>query len=427
MFKIIKIQYVALVCAFCFIAFIAVQKTKNIPFDLDEISWYYHTKFFEEAFIYKNIYSELWNGYESYDHPQISKYIYGSYLYILDPNFSIKRNILEEKYGRWQFYYNKQLAETISPSEFFTPLSKLRDLNRVFLIGIFIEVFIVMVLLTKSYIYSVILMYVLAVNTMFINAIMRITSDIHMIFFGLFAMIFYLFSLKKQSLSLIAISSIFTAVSIGSKLNGVFISSSIICLELLVWLMDYSKIIVVLKRILAYIVICFFIWIMINPALYSDPIQRSWKYFTFRTFQTNLNAKYHPSADLDTPLKKAQAIFCNLVVRSCKKYPSEWAVTSNDILNILLVCSGFMAIYSDMRKKQIQKCLLVLLEYIILFNYLLYLQNYSSHYYVFPQIFLFMIQILGLKYCIEIGYSKVNPAIRRGLKIFRTSKKGSSD
>ncbi len=64
-------KYFLVALCLLMISLISLSRAKTVPLERDEISWYFHTKFFDEAYLKKDLTSSLWYGYESFDHPPI--------------------------------------------------------------------------------------------------------------------------------------------------------------------------------------------------------------------------------------------------------------------------------------------------------------------------------------------------------------------
>jgi dolichyl-phosphate-mannose--protein O-mannosyl transferase len=175
-----------------------ISRAHVVPFERDEISWYFHTEFFSKAFIEKDMSSELWLGYESFDHPQVSKYLYGAFLYMFDPQYMTVRDDLERTYGRWEFYTGIESDPAIVSTEFPPIISRLRQLNVFLTLAIVLEIFLLGWILTRSYLAAIMVSTLLATNELFISAVTVGTSESHALFFSLMALILYFTSLKTK-------------------------------------------------------------------------------------------------------------------------------------------------------------------------------------------------------------------------------------
>lgn len=388
---------VIVVCAII-IGFFSVSRARNVPYERDEISWYFHTEFFDEAFVQKKIFSPLWNGYESFDHPPLSKYIYGAYLYFRNNEYWRERESLEKKYGRWNMYYSIKSDEDISTTEFAPILFELRKVNVVFTLLILVEIFMLFYTFSRSLWFSLLMTAVLSFNTVFIQSTAIITSDSHFLFFTLLALLLYFRSMKSKQWGWIIGASVATALSVGSKLTGVFLFSSVILHEVIRLIYADVPIAKIFKRIGIYVFVSLYVWLIINPVLYTSPIKNTWRYFSFRTFQSANIARYIPDAALRNVSDRAKAIVCTVVIRSCTPHSAPGSISSSNALNVILVVLGLFYCLQAIRKRKSEIIFLIVLGYVICTIYLINLFNYSARYFALLQIIVFAIQILGARF-----------------------------
>jgi len=381
-------KIVAIILAVFFIGLVSVDRAKNIPYERDEISWYFHTKFFDTAFIQKDIFSPYWQGYESYDHPQVSKYIYGAYLYTRDAEYALERDALEHKYGRWDFYTNIKSDPDISKTEFASIINELRKINIVLTLFIVAEIFALFYILTSSILFSFLTCIAFIYNDLFTNSTTVITSDNHLLLFSLLAIICYLRSLRSKHLFWVISASVATSFAVGSKLTGIFICIAVILAEII----HFQT----FKRVAVYMVVTIFMWIAINPAIYAHPIQSSWRYFAFRSFQS-ANIAYHvPEAALNTIPERIKAIVCSLVIHPCEVHWTPGSLSSSNLLNSTLLIMGLWYCAHAIRNRKREIIFLIILGYVICMGYIASLSNYADRYFALPQFVVFFIQMFGL-------------------------------
>lgn len=392
--KILKISAI-IICAF-YIGFLSVSHATKIPYERDEISWYFHTKFFDEAFIKKNISSPLWYGYESFDHPQVSKYIYGAYLYAQNHDYFQLRDSLEAKYGRWAFYTNITSDEAITQTEFVPILHNLRTINLMTLPVIVILIYALFFQLSSSTIFSLAIVAILSTHPLFIYSTAIVTSDNHFLLFGLLAMYLYVRSIKSKHVFWIVSAAVASALATGSKLTGVFIAASIPLHESLRVAFAHIPLTVYFKRIGVFVTTLLLYWIFINPALYLRPLQGTWKYFSFRSFQS-ANIAYHvPTSALTTFKDKSDALVCTLFLHSCRDRFVNGSLTQVGILNIGLFALGLYFGFKQFFNKNNFIRYWLTLGYLFSMAYLTTLANYTNRYYILPQIIVFFIQMFGV-------------------------------
>lgn len=391
-----NLRWFTLILCIAGIFITSVSRAKTIPFERDEISWYFHTKFFDEAFLKKDIFSPLWNGYESFDHPQISKYIYGAYLYLQDHNYSQVRDALEQKYGRWAFYTNITSDEAIADTEFVPILHNLRTLNvltTTIILGLILVLFLQ---LTKSVIFSLLVTALSATHPLFVYSTAIVTSDNHLLLFGLLTIYTYLQSIKSKHPTWIILSAIFVALSIGSKLTGIFIFASVLLNELVQLVLKTTRVTTSIKRITLFVLVSALYWTAINPALFVRPFQGTWRYLSFRSFQS-ANIAYHvPEAGLTNLTDRSSALACTLFFHSCNVRFSNGSLTQFGIINIGLFILGLYYGFRQLFNKVSYIRFWIILGYIFAFAYLTILANYTNRYYILPMIIVFFVQLFGV-------------------------------
>jgi dolichyl-phosphate-mannose--protein O-mannosyl transferase len=399
-----------------FLGISSVSRLKNIPYERDEISWYFHTKFLDEVMIEKRLFSPLWQGYESYDHPPVSKYIYGTYLYLSNQDYARERDKLEKKYGRWNMYYTIKSDQDIANTEFVPILYELRRINTVFALFILVEIFILSYMLSRSVWVSLALCAALSFNSVFMNSAAVITSDNHFLFFSLLAIICYVRSLTSKQWWLIG-AAVATSLAVGSKLIGLFVFLAVVVNEIAGLAYQSASVKKTLTRMALYSFLSFAGWIVINPALYTSPFFNTWRYFAFRNFQSANIAYFVPEAALGSSGERARAVVCTLVIRSCTPHTADASFSSSNVLNVLLLLLGIAYSWRAVQKKRRAIIFLILLGYCIVAGYLVFLSNYGQRYFVLLQVILFVIEMLAVQWFAQRALQKIKPLTRlmRGL------------
>lgn len=377
------------------------SRFSSVPYERDEISWYFHTEFFDEAFVHRRLASPLWDGYESFDHPPISKYVYGAFLYANNNTYIATRDVLERTYGRWAFYKNIARDEDISETRFAPIIRLLRSLNTIIAIAIIFEIFLLGYLVTGSVWFSLLLCTALGFNSLFYNMLPVVTSDNHALFFSLFSIICYMYSLRSKNLWWIAGSAIASALAVGTKLTGVFIFFGIVTTEIIRWVGFARSTAFIPRRIALFVVISLGVWWLSNPALYRSPVTGTWAYFSFRNFQS-ANIAYHvPEVALHSITDRANAIICTLVLRSCRSHGVDGSMTSVNGINSLLLVLSILGVFQAAKKKRADIVLLVMIGYFTVFGFLAFLSNYGIRYFVPLQVIFFLLQIFGIQITIQ--------------------------
>ncbi len=233
-----------------------------------------------------------------------------------------------------------------------------------------------------------------------------VTSDNHFLLFGLTAICLYLKSLRSKSQIFIVAASMVTALSVGSKLNGIFIFISIIFYEIVRLLCGFVPFRKGITRIATYISVGFIYWVVINPALYLHPFQNTWRYFSFRIFQSANIAYYVPQVALNTFMDRTKALYCTLLGHSCGFRFMDGSLSTFGLLNIVLLILGFVSGLTNFAKKNNYIIFWIILGYTNCMSYLISLSNYSDRYYILPQIIVFIIQFYGLWFLTHLVFGR---------------------
>lgn len=396
-----------------FLGISVVSRFSAVGYERDEISWYFHTEFFDEAFVHKKTGSPLWYGYESFDHPPISKYIYGAYLYTRNAGYGTTRDMLERTYGRWDFYENIERDEDISGTRFAPIIRTMRSLNAVLAVAILLEVFILGYLVFGSVWYSWLLCAALGYNSLFYRTLPVVTSDNHLLFFSLFSVICYVRSLKSGNLLWIIGSAVASALAVGTKLTGVFLFFGIVTTEIIRWAGVSKPVVSIPRRLALFIVVSLGVWLLSNPALYRSPVYGTWRYFSFRNFQSANIADHVPDVALRTVGERANAIVCTLVLRSCRSHSIDGSVTPVNFINGMLLILSIVGVWQAVKKKRTDILLLLMIGYYTVFGFLAFLSNYGVRYFVPLQVIFFLLQIFGLQVTVQAALARLRRRHRK--------------
>lgn len=388
----------ATVFVFCAAAIIitAVRLATRVPQNRDEISWYFHTRFFDEAFLAHRYFSDVWYGYESFDHPPVAKYVYGMALYLKNPSYMKERDALERTYGRWEFYRTIPSDRVVHTLPFGPHIAYLRSVNIGVLVLLFGVLFVLAYTVTSSVWASLAFCLALAVNRVFIESVSTVTSDIYMMLFAAVAAICYIWSFSAPRDRWLIGAAVASALSIGSKLNGVVIVYTVVLMELLrAWTGTGSG--RHIRRVGLYVAVFIGTWIVINPALYRSPVSGSFRYLSFRDYQSAVIARIVPEVALRTPVDTLVASACTLVIRGCDTpHSAAGAVSANDTINTVLFAGMLVYMAYALRKRRAPVMFLSVLFWSTILFYSLFLSNYAPKYFVLSQVTLYILEAAAL-------------------------------
>lgn len=319
------------------ITVIHTYSSKN-PLDADEISWFYHTHYFD--LIKKGkFFDPSWQSLDAYDHPPLSKYIYGFYLNLYFGNVDSKRNELRETYGSW----SEVDFSTVDMNQTFAPfISRMRETSSASVVLLVLILSLYAFYLTKNI--GIALLYGLWMghHDAFLNEMLRAVSDSHYLLLLSLSFAVFLLYLKERKNMLLVASSILGALSFSSKLTGVlyfFIIPVYLCIETL-----FRKINSTLLLTSLFIVglTGAYTWFVLNPTLYPSPVYNTYWFFLMRKsiMEFQMNEAYHLPDLLLTVQDKTAALWCTLFHFSSSGNCFNWNITTSVYANVIVFASG---------------------------------------------------------------------------------------
>lgn len=337
--------YIFFFAFFCFVLFSLITVSKTVPYNPDEISWFFHTESFDELFIHHNTNKIFWESYESFDHPPVSKYIFGAYLY--SKNYTDK-DVLKKKYGRWDFY-NKLDENNIKNTTFSNYINTMREINVFFIFGTLIFIFLLFQSFSKKlWAFSLLLIYFLLLNSLFINSMVRATSDAQYMCFALGAIFFYTKYLSTKKHFFIYIFAIFCSLAIATKLTAivVFLAYFVYILLRIIKRRKKNVIIENIKELLIVSGIIYLLWILLNPTIYFSPLFHTLEYFNFRFRQTIILQNYFPDVALVDMTQRILAMYCTFFSSTCIDIYPKGQLTPFLLVNLSLFLIGLWFLIS---------------------------------------------------------------------------------
>lgn len=365
----------------------------------DEISWFFHTAFFERIFITHDMSSSYWYSYESYDHPHFSKYVYGAYLFFRYPSIFKIRAELEKAYGRWKFYFNPDtpyVRETI-----FAPyLHTMRQINIVFVAGSCFLIGGILYFLSRNIILSYVGVLVFAYNPFFLNVMVRGTSDAHMIFFMLASFFLYcLYGIKKKFVWLIT-SSVCAGISLSAKLTGILIIYAQLIIEAAWWKMGRQHFKTMTRSIGVIVLITSYVWVVLNPTLYTQPITGTIHYFDFRYVMSKDLQLAFPDVSLDSIFMRMYAVYCTVIESHCAENYFRGTLFPNGLINIFAIAAGIFYFIFNMKDRTREHAIFGFGIYatVVIFVSTMMLFINADRYFIPIQIIVFIVELVGMYY-----------------------------
>ena len=383
-----------------------LKSSKNIAYHTDEVSWFFHTDFFNQLFLERNLDKSFWESYESFDHPPLSKYIFGAYLYLKEKEVFIARDSLEDKYGRWMFYFkldNKQLEENFSRY-----LNYMREANMIFTVASLVFVFLILYKLSKSLLISLALPLVLSVNNLFTTTMLRATSDAHYVAFMLVSIFLYLAYLKEKKLLHLVLFALFAGLSVSSKLTGALVYISYLLSEAYFFVTE-KEVKENIKRLFFVFVIWFFVWWVQNPSIYLSPIANTIAYPKFRYEQSIRLQKAFPEVALINTKQRLKALGCTFLGLTCVETYYNGRLTNWLVINLAALIAGIYFLALNIKRPKNKNIFI----YFFLFALSVvgivggYLPLNSDRYYLPILIVIFTLQFMGIGKTIELFRARI--------------------
>lgn len=378
---------------FLFVSIRLTLLSPQIEFNSDEISWFYHTEFFNQLFLKHNLDKEFWTSYESYDHPQLSKYIFGGYLFLRDKNIFAKRDALEQQWGRWNFYFDEKLSN-ISSTDFAQYIFKMREVNIPFTVGSLMVLFLCLSFCIGNMYVAFLIPVLLTYNSLFTTTMLRATSDAQMVFFVLLSVwALCAFGTKKNIYSLLLFGfSVGSAVSV--KLTGMIMFAVFLVNEYIFIFLHTLKITDFFKRFAIVLFAAGMIWFVSNPALYGNFFGGTGEYVSFRLRQSVKLERYFRDVALTDAKSRIVTTFCSLVNPACAHHPGS--MTPNVLLNSILFCFG-CAVWVKKCKNDFMLWPIFIFIISVLTINTAYLPLDSDRYYLLPVITMYLVYAAGFE------------------------------
>lgn len=375
-----------------------------MPYNGDEISWFFHSTFYEEFFLKRNFDRSVWETYEGYDHPQLSKYIFGGYLYFVQPGIFLERDRLEETYGRWQFYFDSRLDD-ISMSPFVSYIRKMREVN---VVVAWLTLFMLVVLLRQigvPWIVGCLSALFLVRNQLFVSTMLRATSDGHTMLFLLISLVFFNLFITSKSLLWVVLFAVSAGLSVSSKLTGVLVFLPFLLYQVSGSLFGKKSMNRNLLLIIAVCTIAFMVWLAINPTLYSSPLANTWEYVAFRLRQSVILQHYFPENALFTLISRVYAVFC-AVFGICSQDFFQGHLSIWSPIVFLLALLGFIVLIVQSVERQDQRWFILLAIISIILGNGFYLPLQSDRYFLPILVMVFLCFSFGFWWILEKIYKK---------------------
>lgn len=368
-----------------------------VPIHVDEVSWFFHTEFYQ-LLLSGDIHSTKWQSYESYDHPQLSKYTYGFYLAQINKNIVKERDVLESAIGRWDFYFNNNFLSEISLT-LRANVHSMRDINAFFMLFSIAILWIIFWKTTSGSWISFALPIVLVHNELFMHVMLRATSDAQTLcLINLSWYILFRFIETKKYRYLLYFGMI-SAFAMSAKLSGSIISMAYAMYTAFTLLLEHKpNYKTTAAQFVSVILLTGSIWIIINPALYSNPIQNTYRYMDLRMKQSLKMQIHYSDIALRSFSSKGYALWCTVFSPACSGSFTRSNLTPSAIINLALFWIGVVFMLVRIRSGSRSSFLLLNCSYAYMSIVLVtaYAPVYMDRYFLNISVMIVFIQMIGI-------------------------------
>ena len=399
----------------------------TVPYTIDEVSWYFHTRYFELVAVHPDSRSDKWVSLEAYDHPPFAKYLFGSYLYLLDKDTLYKRQQLENKWGRWAIYASPIFDNQEGFKDFEEPIIHMRQVSGIFLYITAISSGLILFTVTGNIAFALLLSYLLMQNPIVITNLIRATPDAIMTSFILLGILFYLYYYKHFRYHWMVLSAIMSGYAIATKLTAVLLLYGITISELLLYFISDKESSRLLRTLGTLLGIVWAVWFMINPSLYYHPLAGTREYFMFRNEVKNNQMKDFSSVALPSVSSRLHAVYCTVLISGCGSEFSNGELIPWRVVNIVIIIVSIIGIGFALTQNTHRELMLitVVCAGCLILGITLILPLYWDRYLVPVQILVWVLELSGLHWffaeCIR-QWRKPHSFLRIGLqKIIRSS------
>jgi hypothetical protein len=380
--------------------FTILNTQKTVTPLTDEISWFFHTEFFEHTFILRDYNQQFWQSYESYDYPQVSKYIFGGYLYLHQRNIFQIRNRLVNTWGRWQFYFDPRLRN-IRNTEFYPYIMTMREVNSFFTLLALLCIYGITLMLTGSCWCPLASGLLLLANRTFMEVMLRATPEGHFMAFMFLAVLLYMIFERTKKIYWLICCSLLAGLAVSSKLTAIIFPYTVLIFEISRMIMNNKIQKTAIKILIIFSGITIYIWFISNPAVYPNPILNSWKFIDFRIKQEIRNQMFSSDALYSLP-QRVQAVYCSVLSTRCGyKFPQGYLFPIT-IVNLIFFLTGIFYLCRDsFINRKSYRVFFVIFIILTVTAITFYLPTNTVQYYVPVMVIVYMISVIGIWYILS--------------------------
>lgn len=356
---IFKFSTLFLLTVLVFIGFRVFSFAQRMPGDCDEVAYYYWTKYFDAAFLGVPHEEGFWETPDAYDHPNLSRFVFGAYLYALNRDYADRRNALYAAYGI------HDICHPLPRDEFMPSIYLMRHVTAAITMVTFVLLTVVVYQITANIYMASLSAVLMSSNDLFIRTMLRATSDGLSAMFALGALVCLLCYQVRAQVWWYVLFAMNVGLSMAAKLiGGIWYVFMMIYLPFEMKVSNGGWIRLVERMCMLFCVSGFF-WIVHSPNLRASP-----GFGTYRYFQTRLQMVQHQAAKtspdrLPTIPKRLRVSYCLFFQPSCLHpdeavylYPAS--VSSFALVNLVIAFIGICGSIVRIRKTHDRQRLVVL-------------------------------------------------------------------
>lgn len=379
-----------LILVFLFLSFYLFYRgtIKTLPIRYWDEGYWIGKSYYLDLLIRGDFNNPLWKSNYAFDNPPLVRYIYGLVLYPDYLKTKLKKNkdydlamylighnlyeISGNEYLRYKLTntnfidWSKNQAQNLDAKKMINAygegikktihiIYKVREFNAIILATSVVLVYLT-VFLFFGFRVALLSTFLYGFNDLVINSGLRAYSEgVYLLIFNFsFLLMTIVLVQSKTKIRYVVIFSILTALLTNTKVNGILVL--LIYYALLVMKITYSLLKKVkidlykqLQIVILSVLIFILVFILVNPALYSNPLKNIKRLYFFRWEISKQFTKMYPDTALFTYRDRFNKIYDNFLSEKIGGYYSGTTLIN---VNILLFILGLLNLTSRIRKNK---------------------------------------------------------------------------
>lgn len=417
---------------------------KSIPFSFYDEFWWVNDSYLAEYYYRGDFTSAVWNSPDAKDQPMVTRLVFAAILY---PGYLTEKFKISDSFARGKFDYTKYLIQngfyysdtnnTLNSKEtalaeknivkinlydsgtstelvtkygktILIPIALIKSIRSLNALLFALTTAITFFLLRRfrGILFSSAFVLLLGLNNLVVNSVLKAHSDA--LFFLFFVITIFVMTEYKRisSFKVIVLVSLLTSVTASIKLNGIILYPIFVIYTVISDIINRYRInlINILNTSLLSFFTVFFVFVLLNPFVYSNPFAKIYEMYKYRRDQSVLQGGLFKDSKLGNIGERVHAMYNSYFadnVLYIEKATIRRSSAREFILLIFFVFGLINEIKSAVRKDKLS--LVIIISGVILFaSMLLYLDLNWPRYFlplIFPVIFL---QLSGFLYILKL-------------------------